>query len=128
MVHGFRGIVPKTFIHERGLLPAWDSPYPSSPADIQFLAQVLDHLVARAGLPAAASADRGVFDLRSDLYGDKHRAGLAEDVGQSGREFLQFPEGESPGIAGAARDHLVVDVFGIGDRLAARRRIAAIVD
>jgi hypothetical protein len=34
-------------------------------------------LVARAGLPAAAPADWSVFDLRSDLYGDKHRARLA---------------------------------------------------
>src|SRR5947209_12828824 len=75
-----------------------------------------------------APAYRGVFDFRSNLYGDKHRAGLPEDVGQSGGEFLQFAEGESLGVTGAACDHVVVGIVGIGDRLAARRRVATIVD
>src|ERR1700759_3935382 len=83
------------------------------PANTQFLAQVPDHLVACAGLPAAAPADRGVFDFRGNLYGDKHPTGVTEDVGQGGGEFLYFREGESPRIAGAARDLVVVDVFGI---------------
>src|SRR5204863_1300540 len=55
-------------------------------------------------------------------------AWLADDVGQSGRKILQFAERESSGIAGGAGDYVIVGILGIGDRLAARRRVAAIVD
>src|ERR1700724_4153147 len=109
MAHGFWGTAQRTFIHERGLGSPSTRRIPvqvNSPIDAQFLAQVLDHLVARAGLPAAAPADWGVFDLRSDLYGDKHRARLAEDLGQSGGELLEFPGGESWPGARAGGDHV----------------------
>src|ERR1700732_4578465 len=114
MAHGFWGTAQRTFIHERDLGSASTRRIPvqvNSPIDAQFLAQVLDHLVARTGLPAAAPADWGVFDLRWDLYGDKHRARLAQDLGQSGGELLEFPEGAGSGGAGAPWDYVVVGTF-----------------
>jgi hypothetical protein len=46
------------------------------PADPQFCTKIIDHLVARARLPAAAPADRRVFDLGDDFRRDKYRARL----------------------------------------------------
>src|SRR6476660_7329903 len=75
--------------------------------DAQLRAQVRQHAVAGAGLPAHPLADRDVLDLRHHLERREHRARLGEDGRQARLEVLQLVEGEGARIARAAGDHVV---------------------
>jgi hypothetical protein len=59
------------------------------PGDAQLGAQILQHAVSRARLPARPLADRDVLDLRHHLEGHEHRSRLGQDRGDVG---LKLPE------------------------------------
>src|SRR5688572_1649100 len=75
------------------------------PRDAQLGAQVRQHAVARAGLPAHPLADRDVLDLRHHLERHEHRARLGQDGCDAPLEVLEPVEGERPRIARPARNH-----------------------
>ena len=85
-------------------------------------------LLARAGLPAAAPADRLVLDLGIDLEPDKDRAGAPEDRRQFAREIADLLEGMGAGIAGGERELVIGDVLRVRHGLAAGRRVALVVE
>src|ERR1700737_901879 len=70
-------------------------------------AQVLQHALPRAGLPAHPLVDREVLDLRHHLEGHEHRARLGQDGRDAGLEVGELVEGERAGIAGAPGDDVV---------------------
>src|SRR6266849_3582391 len=75
--------------------------------DAQLGAQVRQHAVAGAGLPAHPLADRDVLDLRHHLERREHRARLGQDGRQARLEVLELVEGERARIGGPAGDHVV---------------------
>src|SRR5215469_373274 len=97
-------------------------------AEPQFGPQILDHLIACAGLPAPAAANRRVFDLRMDFESDEYRPWFAEDVGEVGRKLPELVKREGSRVTGATGDHVIGDIVGVRDRLAAGCRVATVVD
>src|SRR3984893_18551352 len=82
--------------------------------DAQLRAQVRQHAIAGTGLPAHALTDRDVLDLRHDLARPEHRARLGQDGREAPLEVLELVERERARIAGAAGDHVVRHVLGVG--------------
>src|SRR6185295_13285927 len=67
--------------------------------DAQLRAQVGQHAVAGAGLPAHPLADRDVLDLGHHLERGEHRPRLGQDGRQARLEVLELVEGERARIA-----------------------------